>query len=186
MAAIHQRPHVRLIDKRWGLVVAIPFLWLLSSSEIHGGAPDAQIVVNEGRYGPFYHLRLELRADVIDFKQSDRAARSGGQFELRLRQEKFPVPAPNCRGSIILRMPWTSPQSVEAKKKIAAKEELLKRILALENNPNEVLPVVIELNPYVKVVGRRPLKVQLTQCNVFFRDAYGAYVDVTRSVKVPR
>lgn len=98
----------------------------------------------------------------------------------------FPVPAPNCRGSIILRMPWTSPLAVEAKKKIAAKEELLKQILALEKHPNEVLPVVLELNPYVKVVGRSPLKVQLTQCNVFFRDAHGAYVDDTGSVKLPR
>ena len=186
MASVRECPYVRLINKRLRLVVAIPFLWLLSSSEIHGGAPDAQIVVNEGRYGPFYHLRLELRADAIDFKQSDRAARSGGQFELRLRQEKFPVPAPNCRGSIILRMPWTSPQSVEAKKKIAAKEDLLKRIWTLEKHPNEALPVVIELNPYVEVVSHTPLKVQLTQCNVFFRDAYGAYVDETGPVKVPR
>ncbi len=186
MAAIRQRPNVRVISKRWRLVAAMPFLWLLSSSDIHGWAPDGQIVVNEGRYSPYYHLRLELNAETIDFAESDRTARSGGQFEIRLRREKFPVPAPRCRGSIILRMPWTSPLATEAKEKIATKEELLKRILALENNPNEVLPVVIELNPYVKLVSRRPLKVQLTQCNVFFRDAHGAYVDATGPVKVPR
>jgi len=162
------------------------FLWLFNPSGIHSAGSDEQIVINNGPYGPYYHLRLDLKAETVDFAESDRTARSGGQFEIRLRREKFPVPAPRCRGSIILRMPWTSPLATEAKEKIAGKEELLKRILALENNPNEVLPVVIELNPYVKVVSRRPLKVQLTQCNVFFRDAHGAYVDATGPVKVPR
>jgi hypothetical protein len=178
----------RSIDQqRLRLVVAILFfLWPLNLSLSHSGASDEQIVVNPGRYGSYYHLSLALKADVIEFAQSDRVARSGGQFELRLRREKFPVPAPNCRGPIILRMPWTSLQSVEAKKKIAAKEDLLKRIWALEKHPTEVLPVVIELNPYVEVVSNTPLKVQLTQCNVFFRDAYGAYVDDTGPVKVPR
>jgi len=81
-------------------------------------------------------------------------------------------------------MPWTSPQSVEAQKKIAAKEDLLKHIWALEMHPNEGLPVVLELNPYVEVVSRTPLKVRLTQCNIFFRDADGAYVDKTGPIKV--
>src|SRR5262245_8695579 len=162
------------------------FLWLFGSSVIHSGASDGPIVVNEGKYGPYYHLRIELKAEAIDFKQSDRASRSGGQVELKLRREKFPVPAPNCRGSIILRMPWTSPRAKGANEKIAVKEELLKRIRALETHPNEVLPVVIELNPYVEVVSRTPLKLQLTQCNVFFRDAYGAYVDAIGPVKKSR
>jgi hypothetical protein len=183
MAAIHQRPHVRLIDQRWRLVAAIPFLWLLGSSEIYSGAPDGQIVVNEGRYGPYYHLRLELTANAIYFAQSDRTARSGGQFEIKLRREMFPVPAPRCRGAIILRMPWTSPLATDVKEKIAAKQELLKRILELEKRSGGIVPVVIELNPYVKAVSRVPLKLELTQCNVFFRDAHGAYIDNTEPVK---
>lgn len=180
MASVRECSYVRLINKRLRLVVAIPFLlWLLNPSLVRSGASDGQITVNQGRYGSYYHLRLALKADVIDFGQSDRVARSGGQFELKLHREKFPVPAPNCRGPIILRMPWTSPQAIEAKKKIAAKEHLLRRILMLENHPNEAVSVVIELNPYVEVVSRTPLKVQLTQCNVFFRDASGAYIDDT-------
>jgi len=170
---------------RLNVAIAV-FLWLFDSCAILSGASDGPVVVNEGKYGPYYHLRMELTAEEIDFKQSDRVARSGGQFEIRLRREKFPVPAPNCRGPIILRMPWTSLQSVEAKKKIAAKEDLLKRIWALEKHPTEILPVVIELNPYVEVISRTPLKLQLTQCNVFFRDAYGAYVDAIGPVKKPR
>jgi len=187
MASVRECPYVRLINKRLRLVVAILFLlWLLNPSLTHSGASDGQIIVNQGRYGSYYHLSLALKADAIDFAQSDRVARSGGQFELRLRRQKFPVPAPKCRGPIILRMPWTSPQAREAKEKITVKEGLLKRIWALEKHPNETLSVVIELNPYVEVVSHTPLKVQLTQCNVFFRDAYGAYVDETGPVNVSR
>jgi hypothetical protein len=154
-------------------------LLFFHAAELHGGSADNEIVVNQGRYGPYYHLRLDLRADVIDFLRSDQAPRSGGQFELKLRPEKFPVPAPKCRGPIILRMPWTSPQAINAKRKIAAKENLLKRILALQKQPKAVLPVVIELNPYIEIVKRQPLKVQLTQCNVFFRASDGEYIDYT-------
>src|SRR5215470_7721126 len=155
------------------------FLWLLSGAAVHSAGSGEQIFVNKGPFGPYYHLRFDLRADAIDFAQSDRTARSGGQFEIRLRREMFPVPAPRCRGAIILRMPWTLPLTTDAKEKIAAKQELLQRILELEKRPDGVVSVIIELNPYVKVVTRKPLKLELTQCNVFFRDAHGAYVDNT-------
>src|SRR5215471_12509439 len=78
---------------------------------------EGQVVVNPGRYGPYYHLRLELTAQAVDFAASDNAMRSGGQFEIRLRREYFPVPAPKCRTSLILRMPWTSPETAGAKEK---------------------------------------------------------------------
>jgi hypothetical protein len=144
-----------------------------------GDEPGPSIVVQAGRYGPYYHLRFGLTAAAIDFAASDRRARSGGQFELRLRPEQFPVPAPHCRGTLILRMPWTAPDVPEAAAKIAAKQELLARIFALAQAPGAVVPVVLELNPYVEVVSRSPLRLRLTQCNVFFRQAFGGYVDHT-------
>ena len=185
MAAIRQCRDVRLIKRLPQALGIAGSLWLLGASLTLGGGSDEAIVVNQGRYGPYYHLRLELKAKAIDFIHSDRTARSGGQFEIKLRREAFPVPAPRCRSSIILRMSWTSPHAREAEEKIAAKEKLLKRIWALEKHPYEALPVVVELNPYVEVVSRMPLKLQLTQCNVFFRDAYGAYIDNTGPVKFP-
>jgi hypothetical protein len=138
------------------------------------------IAVNPGRYGPYYHMHLVLTATMIDFAASDRLARSGGQFELRLHPEHFPIPAPHCRNSLILRMPWTAPNVPDAAKKIAAKQALLARILALEQVPNAVVLVVVELNPYVEVISRTPLRLQLTQCNVFFRHAFGGYIDDTQ------
>jgi hypothetical protein len=163
-------------------IAALCFFWLFPCVA-HSAGSEEQIVVNKGPFVPYYHLRFDLRSDAIDFAQSDRTARSGGQFEIRLRRETFPVPAPRCRGAIILRMPWTPPLATDAKEKIAAKQDLLKRVLELEKQPNETLPVVIELNPYVRAISREPLKLQLTQCNVFFRDAHGAYIDNTDPVK---
>jgi len=43
-----------------------------------------------------------------------------------------------------------------------------------------------QLNLYVEVVSRTPLSLQLTQRNVFLRDAYGGYVDTTGPVKKSR
>jgi len=150
--------------------------WLITPTH---GEPQSSIVVQPGRYGPYYHLRLGLTAADIDFAGSDRRARDGGQFELRLRPERFPVPAPRCRGTLILRMPWTAPDTPDAAAKIAAKERLLERLLALAQAPEDVVAVVLELNPYVEVVSRAPLRLRLTQCNVFFRQAAGGYVDRT-------
>lgn len=151
-----------------------PLLLVLANT---GAGPV--LAVNPGRYGPYYHIRIELTAAAIDFAESDQMVHSGGQFELRLRPEHFPVPAPTCRSVLILRMPWTAPDAHDATKKIAAKQALFERILALQQAPDAVMPVVIELNPYVEIISRSPLQVQLTQCNVFFRHASGGYVDDT-------
>jgi hypothetical protein len=154
-------------------------LWLVLAS----GEMGSTIVVNPGRYGPYYHMRFALTAAAIDFTTSDRRTRDGGQFELRLRPERFPVPAPRCRTSLILRMPWTAPNVPEATKKIAAKQALLERILALEYTPDAVVSVVLELNPYVEVISSTPLRLRLTECNIFFRHALGGYVDDTGSLQ---
>ena len=38
-------------------------------------------------------------------------------------------------------------------------------------------PVILELNPYVKVQQEQPLSLELTYCNVFFRHRNGDYVN---------
>jgi hypothetical protein len=156
--------------------------WVLPLSLCASALTEGQIVVNPGRYGPYYHLRFELTAQAVDFALSDNVIRSGGQFEIRLRPESFPIAAPKCRTSLILRMPWTAPETPDAEEKIEAKRALLKRILALQKDSHETVPVVIELNPYVEVTNRKPLQLRLTQCNIFFRQAFGAYVDHTAPV----
>ncbi len=139
--------------------------------------PGPELVTNPGRYGPYYHLCLGLTAAMVDFGSSDREAHAGGQFEVRLQRDSFPVAAPACRGAIILRMPWTAPQKRAYKAKILAKRRLLARIRALEESPDSLLPVAIELNPYMVVRSQAPVVLELTGCNVFFRHADGGYID---------
>jgi len=79
-------------------------------------------------------------------------------------------------------MPWTPPDVQDADAKIEVKRQLLARIRALAEAPGDVVTVVLEMNPYVEVVSRDPLRLQLTQCNVFFRQAQGGYVDHTGPV----
>lgn len=183
MAAVRQRAHLRLIRSAALAAAATIFFSFFNLPLLLGGESEIRIFANPGKYGPYYHLQLQLKASSIDFDLSDSTPRSGGQFEIRLRPESFPVPAPNCRGPIILRMPWTAPDTPGAKEKIAAKEALLKRILALRQLSEETLSVVVELNPYVEVASRDPFKVRLTQCNIFFRHGLGAYIDHTNPLK---
>jgi hypothetical protein len=140
--------------------------------------PKSTIFVNPGKYAQYYHMHINLIAKAIDFSKSDHAIKPGGQFEIRLRPELFPVTAPNCKGLIILRMPWTNPDSTNADRKIAVKNDLLERILSLKKSQNSI-PVSVELNPYMKIMSHEPLKVQLTQCNIFFRHANGGYIEHT-------
>lgn len=184
MAPVCKRRNIRLSRQLAGLALTALLCLcppLLLTKAI--GETGTKIVVNSGRYGPYYHLQYKLTAAAIDFARSDRLASSGGQFELRLRPEHFPVPAPNCRDSLILRMPWTAPNTPKSAKKIAVKQDLLKRILAIEQVPDATVPVVLELNPYVKIISTTPLRLQLTQCNIFFRHAFGGYVDYTGPVQ---
>ena len=125
--------------------------------------------MNAGPYGSYYQMQFDLTAAAINFDKSDRVASSGGQFELRLRPEQFPIQAPHCRGLLILRMPWTAPGMPQADAKIAAKKALLARIWKLGQGSSKSIPVELELNPYVEVISRSPLRLQLTECNVFFR-----------------
>lgn len=180
MATIRQRQHFRLSE--WVIGVGLAVGFSVGVPAVPAPANDKTlptIVRHAGPSGPYYHMHCSLTAAAIDFAASDRQTKSGGQFTLRLHPEHFPLPAPYCRSTIILRMPWTDPTAPDAMSHIAAKEALLVRILSLAQAPQAVVPVVLELNPYVEVIRHKPLRLRLTQCNVFFRHAFGGYVDHT-------
>jgi len=184
MAAVRQLPDLRVVGEnvRIGPTVLLCLficLFILWGNIFVGELLGSEIVSNPGKYGRYYHMRFELKAHLIDFDHSDRALRSGGQFEIRIKREQFPVAAPHCKGPLILRMPWTPSTIGGAQEKIAKKQALLKRILALQGDAASSLWIVIELNPYIKVVKQKPLTLQLMQCNIFFRDYNGEYVDDT-------
>ena len=151
--------------------------------------PPATIKVSEGRYAAYYHLMLNLRSPdfVLEVPVEQRPPRYGtdnrwefspdGQFEIFVRKDAFPVAAPKCSTFVVVRMPSTDPTLSDAGGKVAQKRELFDALAQLKDTEGESLPVAIELNPYVRVVTRDPLRLELTECNVFFRHARGAYID---------
>ncbi|MFK3862270.1 hypothetical protein [Pseudoalteromonas rhizosphaerae] len=80
------------------------------------------------------------------------------------REEYFPITAPMCKKNIIIRMPYS-------------KSEKRKRALYNALLLSKTMTVILELNPYVKVLQKEPLQVELENCNVFFRHKAGDYFD---------
>jgi hypothetical protein len=173
VAELRQSKHLRLIGKPALALIAGA---LLSLNVYARTRAEPEITVSSGRYASYYQMRFDLTAPAIDLDKSDKTASSGGQFALRLKPEYFPIQAPHCRGTLILRMPWTAPDVAQAGAKITAKKALLARVWALERNPSLRIPVELELNPYVEVISQSPLRLRLTECNVFFRQAFGGYI----------
>jgi len=60
------------------------------------------------------------------------------------------------------------PYSANEKRKRALYNDLL---------ASKSIKVTLELNPYIKVLSKAPLQIELKQCNVFFRHRAGDYYD---------
>lgn len=161
----------------------------LTGDRVAQRQPPPTIYASEGRYTRYYHLLLKLRPQdfeltvPVDQRQPRYSTENryefseSGQFEIFVRKEAFPVPAPKCERYIVVRMPGTDPSTPAAAQKLEQKRTLFDALKELKNSGSSELDVAIELNPYVQVVTRDPLQLELTQCNVFFRQAGGAYVD---------
>ncbi len=110
----------------------------------------------------------------------------GGMFEVFIRAADFPIPAPRCNGDwIILRMPSTQEPDEEVSEKIAAKKALWKNLQQIYASKSGSQKVVIELDPYIRVLDSTGPKLELEYCNVFFRHAYGSYVPYVGPLKTP-
>lgn len=145
---------------------------------------NLNISVSKGKYKDYYHIQLSLKD--IPFKiSSDNNGKdyskhskkdlidNGGQFEILIPSNKFPISAPNCKSNIKVRMPWTNsslPNSIDL---IKDKIKVLDSLLTADSPP----VITLELNPYINVFSKQPLKLELKNCNVFFRHAKGKYID---------
>jgi hypothetical protein len=67
---------------------------------------------------------------------------------------------------------------------LASKRELWLQIVALHEERLEQLEVILELNPYVKVLSEKPMLLKLDHCNLYFRTADNAYIDHLNAVQV--
>jgi len=134
-----------------------------------------EIKVNPGRYSNYYHLAFEITSENSRLNQ-EYGFTEEGQFEVFIKTKSFPVPAPNCKNEIILRMPATLGKNAAGP--IQRKRALYNQIQKVIQERQGAVNVIIELNPYVTVLEKNPLKLQLEYCNVFFRQSNdGMYKD---------
>ena len=146
-------------------------------------ADEATLSINRSGDHLYHHLTWHINhknlAESGRWTERDLAYQlaDGGQFEVYVRPDHFPVSAPKCTDMIILRMPWTDNRYQDADIKIATKRALLAEFVALRDlGLDEPLRVVLELDPYIVEKSGTEFGLELTDCVVFFRHAAGAYI----------
>ena len=136
---------------------------------------SAEVVVNKGKYGSYYHLayRLEKGNFTTQVPQEHRNPQNRpeksayfsehGQFEVFILKELFPVSS-NCKSEyLILRMPGSVSR---VDRVVTRKKEVWEAVRAVEKGTLDSVDVFIELNPYVSI---NEDEFTLEYCNVFFR-----------------
>ncbi len=132
------------------------------------------ISIHHGKYSDYYHIKYKLTKN--NFSMPETPILNNGQFEIYIYKEKFPIPANNCIGKLILRMPSTLSDSENHKESIQRKNILYNEIKNIYKNEKGSIDVIIELNPYVITKSKNPLKLELENCNIFFRTKNNNYV----------
>lgn len=122
-----------------------------------------EIKVNPGKYSNYYHIKFELLSGQYELN-TGYGFNKGGQFEVLVPKEHFPVAAPKCNKNIIIRMPYSE-------------SEAKKRALFDSLAASKTVTVTLELNPYINIIKTSPLEIELQYCNVFFRHRFGDYFD---------
>jgi hypothetical protein len=160
------------------------------TSSTPNSAADVNPCVADGKIstivGPqkslLYLMCFQLSSSTVQFGSpnalsgfGDDGQFQGGQFEVIVQPSAFPIAAPEACKGIILRMPWTLYSQSDAQADIAAKKALFDQLSNLKAKHTGHVNVVVQLNPYVTVVQASPLKLRLSECNIFFRDVAGKY-----------
>ena len=160
-------------------------------------ASPADIVTSQEKHTDYYHIKFRLLSDDFELSLPDSGRaqihsdnyddlfNEGGQFEVFIKRDAFPIPLKESQNSkyIILRMPWTNPETPGASLFVNEKKRLFDELVGIKKSHFESLMVVVELNPYIEVLKQNPLSLQLTEPNVLFRQAYGRYINYTGPLK---
>jgi hypothetical protein len=112
------------------------------------------------------------------------AFREGGQFDVLIKREHFPlqVPASCCNHYLILTMPYTNPRLEGGDTKIAAKRSLFEQIEKLKAAKSGKLRVIIDVTWYAVIEKEEPLSVSLKDRQIYFRHWNGGYLGTTEAV----
>jgi hypothetical protein len=168
----------------------------LQDADILREAKDVKIHVAPGKYSPYYHIRFTLTPDIIKLqvpisermprytKSNEYVFTKGGQFEVFIDKDAFPINSPHFEKKyLILRMPWTSTDFEDSQLYIAEKHRLFQAIYEMKKDNKGAIEVTLELNPFVNVLSKKPLKVELAGRNIFFRQAHGRYIDYVGPIR---
>lgn len=147
----------------------------------------ADVHIVKGKYWDYYHIKFTLTSEntLLALKSYDKYGPSkyefeDGMFQVFIPKDKFPIPAPNCKEYIILRMPMTLSDNPSKDKFIAEKRVIFNKIKEMKESGKGQVEVVIQLNDNgedIKIKSKDPLALELEGCNVWFRDAHGRYID---------
>ncbi|WP_157269368.1 hypothetical protein [Azohydromonas aeria] len=89
-----------------------------------------------------------------------------GQFEIQVRRQDFPVPAPHCRRHVILRVPAVAPDAPGREQQLEQRWTLYRQALAVQAGREAALQVPLDLSLYTE---RSDGKVALRYCNAYAR-----------------
>jgi hypothetical protein len=143
-------------------------------------AESSNVITSTTNNRDYHHLKYTLSKENIisvDLLTKEQFVLRRGQFEVLLKKAEFPIDAPYCKSDLILRMPGTDPDYVDSKMFVEEKFDIYNAIRNIQQSEkNSSKDIYVELNPYVKIKNG---EFQLTQCNIFFRQAYGRYIPQT-------
>jgi len=91
-----------------------------------------------------------------------------GQFEVRIPKERFPIPAPNCRSEVILRMPGVVSPSTDKQAELQRRWILFRALVRVQSREQKSERLPLASGPYM--TGTSSGKRTLEYCN--------AYIDV--------
>ncbi|HIE39973.1 MAG TPA: hypothetical protein EYP76_00905 [Thiomicrorhabdus sp.] len=137
---------------------------------------QSKISVSQGKYADYYHIQYTLTNVNFTIPKNNDPSYNG-QFEILLNKSKFPIPSKNCKSNLILRMPATLKNFENSRNSIIEKTFLFNEIQSIKKGKKKSMDVIIELNPYVSVVSKNPLALELKNCNVFFRTNKNQYIN---------
>jgi len=96
-----------------------------------------EIKVNSGKYSDYYHIQYELTSGNYSVN-SEYGFNKGGQFEVFVPKEHFPISAPSCNKNIIIRMPYSNS---EKRKRTLYNELLLSKTILIPHNKQLRFPI---------------------------------------------
>jgi hypothetical protein len=92
--------------------------------------------------------------------------RDWGQFEVLVPKDRFPIPAPNCRRNVILRMPAVDPDASDREHRIEQRWQMFRSLHELTRNHIDGVQTRLARGPYMEIDDDG--KPVLEYCNAYF------------------